>query len=147
MLLDPESIGPVDVAQFVFEGNQFTGDLAPALAQLQESGTVRIIDLAFVSKDAEGNTAAVEVEDADVAEAFAGVTGDELDLLSEEDLQFMADALPLNTSALVVVWENTWTTRFLAAVRGSGGRLSAMERIPRSTVLEAIADLASDEEE
>jgi len=147
LVVDPDSIGPVDVAQFVFEGNEFNGDIAPALAELHDSGTVRIIDLAFVTKDAEGGTASIEVQDADVADAFAAVTGDQLDLLSDSDLEFMADALEPNTSALVVVWENSWATRFLAAVRGSGGRLSAMERIPRDTVLSAIAALAADEEE
>ncbi|MGB7962708.1 MAG: DUF6325 family protein [Propionicimonas sp.] len=137
----------MDVAQFVFEGNQFNGDVAPALAQLHDSGTVRIIDLAFVIKDADGKTASIEVEDADVADSFAAVTGNQLDLLSDSDLEFMAETLEPNTSALVVVWENAWATRFLAAVRGSGGRLSAMERIPRDAVLNAIAALAADEEE
>lgn len=146
-VVDPDSIGPVDVAQFVFEGNQFNGDVAPALAQLHDSGTVRIIDLAFVIKDADGKTASIEVEDADVADSFAAVTGNQLDLLSDSDLEFMAETLEPNTSALVVVWENAWATRFLAAVRGSGGRLSAMERIPRDAVLNAIAALAADEEE
>jgi uncharacterized membrane protein len=146
-VVDPDSVGPVDVAQFVFEGNQFNGDVAPAIAQLHDSGIVRIIDLAFVMKDAEGKTASIEVEDADVADAFAAVTGNQLDLLSDSDLEFMAEALEPNTSALVVVWENSWATRFLAAVRGSGGRLAAMERIPRDVVLDAIAALAADEEE
>jgi hypothetical protein len=146
-VVDPDSIGPVDVAQFVFEGNQFNGDVAPALAQLHDSGTVRIIDLAFVTKDVDGRTATIEVEDADVADAFAGVTGNQLDLLSDSDLEFMAEALEPSTSALVVVWENSWASRFLAAVRGSGGRLTAMERIPRDAVLDAIAALAADEEE
>lgn len=28
--LDPDSIGPVDVAVILFEGNEFNGDVAPA---------------------------------------------------------------------------------------------------------------------
>ncbi len=89
-LLDPNTIGPVDIALVVFEGNDFTGDVAPALAELNDSGTVHIIDLAFVSKDADGTTTVIEVEDADVASAFAGLTGDRLDLLNDEDLDLMA---------------------------------------------------------
>lgn len=147
LLVDPDSIGPVDVAQFVFDGNNFNGEVAPAIAALHASGTVRIIDLAFISKDVAGNVATIEVGDADVADAFAAVTGSQLDLLSDSDLAFMAEALTPNTSSLVVVWENSWATRFLAAMRGSGGRLTAMERIPRDAVLDAIAALAADERE
>ena len=51
--LDVDTIGPVDVAVILFEGNKFNGDVAPALSDLNDSGTVRIIDLAFVRKDDE----------------------------------------------------------------------------------------------
>ncbi len=49
--LQPDTIGPVDVAVILFEGNEFNGDVAPALSDLNDSGTVRVIDLAFVSKE------------------------------------------------------------------------------------------------
>lgn len=144
-LLDPNSIGPVDIALVVFEGNNFTGDVAPALAELNDSGTVHIIDLAFVSKDADGATTVIEVEDAGVAEAFAGLTNDRLDLLNDEDLDLFAADLEPNTSALVVVWENSWMARIGAAIRGSGGYLAGMTRIPADVVAAAIDALAEEE--
>ena len=49
-----EEIGPVEYMIVSFPGNRFTGEIAPALADLVESNTIRIIDLAFVSKDADG---------------------------------------------------------------------------------------------
>ena len=49
--LQADTMGPVDVAVILFEGNQFNGDVAPAIAELAESGTVRVIDLAFVRKE------------------------------------------------------------------------------------------------
>lgn len=82
LAIDPDSVGPVDVASFVFPGNQFNGDVAPALVELHDSGIVRIIDLAFVVKDADGNTESIEVEDAEVADAFARISNGQLDLLS-----------------------------------------------------------------
>jgi Family of unknown function (DUF6325) len=70
-------IGPVDYLIVAFPGNEFRGEIAPALADLVEAGTIRIIDLAFVGKDAEGNVAAFELTDIDpeVREGFekAGV--------------------------------------------------------------------------
>jgi hypothetical protein len=146
-VLSPDSIGPVDIALVVFEGNNFNGDVAPALAELNDSGTVHIIDLAFVSKDADGNTTVIEVEDADVADAFAGLTGERLDLLNDEDLDIMAADLDPNTSALIVVWENSWMARVGAAVRDSGGYLAGMTRIPADVVAAAIQALAEDDAE
>lgn len=138
---DPESIGPVDVAVVLFEGNQFNGEVAPAIAELQQSGTVRIIDLAFLTKDAEGNAAFIEVEDAEISAAFAGITESQLDLMSDEDLIGLANDLEPESSALVIVWENTWASRLASAIRGSGGELVSYFRIPREAVVEAILDL------
>ncbi|MCU0284306.1 MAG: DUF6325 family protein [Candidatus Nanopelagicales bacterium] len=138
---DPDAIGPVDIALILFEGNEFNGDVAPAIAELQANGTVRIIDLAFVTKDAEGNVGWVEASDSAVAEAFAGLAEDELDLLNEEDLAGFADALEPNSSALAIVWENSWAARLGAALRGSGGEVVAYVRIPRDTVTAALEAL------
>ncbi|MEI2620065.1 MAG: DUF6325 family protein [Candidatus Nanopelagicales bacterium] len=138
---NPDSVGPVDVAVVLFEGNRFNGQVAPALAELQQSGTVRIIDLAFLTRDADGNAGFVEVEDADVADAFAGISESQLDLLNDEDLMSMAEGLDPDSSAMVVVWENTWASRLAAAVRGSGGEVISYLRIPRETVVAAIEAL------
>lgn len=137
-LPDPETMGPVDVALILFEGNEFNGDVAPALAELQQDGTVRIIDLAFVSKDPEGAVSVVEATDTAVADAYAAVSEDPLDLLSDEDLEGLADQLDANSSALAIVWENTWAARLAGAVRGSGGQVVAQYRIPHETVAAAI---------
>jgi hypothetical protein len=42
-----------------FPGNEFKGQIAPALAKLVEAGTIRIIDLAFVGKSANGDVVAM----------------------------------------------------------------------------------------
>jgi len=142
--LEADSIGPVDVAVIAFDGNQFNGDVAPALAALHDSGTVRVIDLAFVRKEADGTTSFVEVGDADVAAAFERVNNTQFDLLSDEDLTEIADGLPPSSSAMVIVWENSWLARFATAVRESNGSVLALERIPRDSVLRAVAALDED---
>jgi len=136
-----DSIGPVDVGIILFEGNEFNGDVAPAIAELQQNGTVRIIDIAFVIKDGEGNGAVLELQDEGIAEAFEAITEEQFELLSQEELDEIADTLEPNSSALVIVWENTWAARLGAAVRNSNGQVIVMERIPRDTVLAAIAAL------
>ena len=60
-----EEIGPVDYAVIAFPGNQFKGEIAPALAELTDDGTIRIIDVAFVGKSAGGDTVAMELTELD----------------------------------------------------------------------------------
>ncbi|HXP21620.1 MAG TPA: DUF6325 family protein [Streptosporangiaceae bacterium] len=139
--LEADAIGPVDVAVIAFEGNDFNGDVAPALADLQASGTVRVIDVAFLRKEADGATAVVEVADAAIAEAFDRITGSQVDLLNDADLSNLATALEPDSSAMVVVWENSWATRFASAVRESHGQVAVFERIPHENVAAAIAAL------
>ncbi|WP_441245424.1 DUF6325 family protein [Kitasatospora sp. McL0602] len=136
-----DTVGPVDVAVVAFDGNRFNGDVAPAIRELQENGTVRILDLTFVRKEPDGSVAVVELADTDVAEAFQRVTGSDFDLLSDEDLQTVGESLEPGSAALVVAWENAWAARLTAAVRDSRGQLVMLERIPRDHVVRAIAAL------
>lgn len=136
------SIGPVDVAVIAFEGNKFTGEVAPALVELVEKGIVRILDLSFITKDAEGNVAAIEATDFELDEAFHNLTGSQFDLLSAADLDSIADDLDNSTSALILVWENVWAARFATASRNAGGTLAFFDRVPHEVVALAIEALS-----
>jgi hypothetical protein len=57
--------GPVDIAIIDFPGNKFNGKVAPAILDLVESGTIRLIDLLFISKDADGVVSVLAIEDLD----------------------------------------------------------------------------------
>ena len=48
------ALGPVELLVIKFPGNEFRGEIAPALRELVENGTIRIIDLLFIKKDADG---------------------------------------------------------------------------------------------
>ncbi|MCQ1575516.1 MULTISPECIES: DUF6325 family protein [Streptomyces] len=139
--LQADTVGPVDVAVIAFEGNRFDGRIVPALRELQLNETVRILDLAFVSKARDSSVAVLELSDPGVAETLRQVTDVQFDLLSDEDLRTVSDSLTQESSALVVAWENTWAARLSAAVRGSEGELVMLERVPREAVLEAISAL------
>ena len=81
-------IGPVDYLIVAFPGNQFRGEIAPALADLVDAGTIRIIDIAFVTKTADGDVAALEITELDpeVRQALETVGIEVSGLLSDEDL-------------------------------------------------------------
>ena len=60
-----EEIGPVDYAIVAFPGNQFKGEIAPALSELVESNTIRLIDVVFVTKTEDGDVVALELTELD----------------------------------------------------------------------------------
>jgi len=133
-------LGPVELLFVQFPGNRFTGEIAPALADLVASGTIRIIDLVFVAKDDEGNSVGFELEDiGDESRAFFDPLVDTLEsLISDEDVEDLSDALEPNSSAAIMLFEHRWAIPFRDALANSGGELVARLPIP-ATVLAEIA--------
>jgi Family of unknown function (DUF6325) len=134
-------IGPVDYMIVAFPGNQFKGEIIPALKELTDSNTIRIIDLAFVIKDADGNAEALEVSDIDseFGSAMSSILGNERGgLLNADDLAGAAEELEPNSSAALLVWENVWATKFKDALVNAGGELWDFERVPADVVQAAI---------
>jgi hypothetical protein len=135
-----EITAPVDLVLLGFRGNKFTGDVAPALADLVSSGTVRILDLIFITKDADGNVVGIELDQlGDVAAGFEDVDGEVSGLLTEEDVEAAGDELEPNSSAALIMFENTWASKFVSAVRAANGELIAHERIPVAAMEEFLA--------
>ena len=131
-----EEIGPVDYAVIAFPANKFRGEIAPAIADLVDAGTIRVIDVAFVGKNADGDAVAMELMelDPDVQEGLdkAGVVVG--GLFNEDDLMDIAADLPPETSAAVLVWENVWARKVTQTMRDAGGQLVTFERIPHDIV-------------
>jgi uncharacterized membrane protein len=129
-------IGPVDYMIVAFPGNKFRGDITPAIAELVEAGTVRIIDVAFVGKDADGEVVAFELTELDPdVQAGLDKMGVEVGgLLNEDDLADVGEALEPNSSAALLVWENLWAAKTAQAIRDAGGELVAFERLPHEIV-------------
>jgi Family of unknown function (DUF6325) len=131
-----EEIGPVDYAIVAFPGNRFKGEIGPAIAGLVDAGTIRVIDIAFVGKDADGEVMAMELTELD-PDVQAGLekAGVEVNgLLNEDDLRGAAEELEPNSSAALLVWENVWARQVTQAMRDAGGVLLAFERLPHEVV-------------
>jgi uncharacterized membrane protein len=143
MAIADEITGPVDLVLLGFPGNQFTGDIAPALRDLVSSGTVRILDLVFITKDADGNVAGVELSDlGEAGAAFEDVDGEINELLTDEDIEAAGDELAPNSSAALLMFENTWAGRLATAIREANGEVVAYERIPRDALDEFLGALS-----
>jgi hypothetical protein len=134
-----DDIGPVQYLIVSFPGNKFKGEILPELANLVESGTIRIIDLAFVGKDAAGNTLMFELSDLDPAiqQEFGAMGAEASGLFNEDDLRAAAEELDPESSAALLVWEDVWATKLANAIRNAGGEVLDLERIPRDVVVAA----------
>jgi hypothetical protein len=133
--------GPVEYAIIGFPGNKFTGEIAPALGELVDSGTVRILDLAFVTKDGDGNAAAVEIEDTDSAvfQAFESIGAERGGLLNADDLTAAAEALEPNSSAAIIVWEDLWAVKLANALKRADAIVLERRIVPYEAVQAAVA--------
>jgi len=135
-------LGPLELLVIGFPGNQFNGEIAPELGKLVEAGTIRIVDLIFMSKDADGATQSfelAEIDDGDLQSAFNAVVASVDGLITEEDIEDIAEALDPNSSAAMLLFEHTWATPFADALRASGGELIDAIRIPREAVEAVVA--------
>jgi hypothetical protein len=134
-----EEMGPIDYILIEWPGRQPTGEAVPHLVDLVDSGIIRLLDLAFITKDEDGNVAGVEISEvADQVEEMKVFEGASSGLLSEDDTAEAAEALEPGTSAALLVYENRWAGPFAAAVRRSGGQLVASGRIPVQAMMAAL---------
>ena len=124
-------VGPVDVYIIGFPGNKFTGRIAPAIAELVDDGTIRVLDLLFVMKDENGVVTTIEIEDLDQeGAAFAEIDITEPGSLNHEDADEVSEDLPANSSALLIAFENVWARKVASALEAADAVLIDSIRIP-----------------
>jgi uncharacterized membrane protein len=124
-------LGAVELLVIGFAENQFTGEIAPALADLVEKGTIRLIDVVFVSRDNDGSVIGLELSSVDEAtrEAFAPLLTDGESLIHDDDIADVAEALDPGSSVALVLFEHTWANGFRRALVEAGGELIDSFRI------------------
>lgn len=133
-------IGPVEYLEIAFPGNQFNGDIVPALQELVDNKTIHILDLVIISKNHAGEVTALELSEleGDVASRMQPLQVEGLDLLNLQDITLLASALDPNSTAALMVFENSWAAKFATAVRDAGGVMLANDRLSHDAVLAAM---------
>jgi len=143
---DLDSLGPVDyiVVEFPAGKSNFTGEMAKELLALVDSGTIRVIDVLILTKNADGTVDAMELSDIEELGELQVVEAQLAELLAADDVDNLAAAMEPGSTAGVLIWENLWAAPFGSAVRRSGGQLIADGRIPIQAIIASIeADEAS----
>jgi hypothetical protein len=135
-----DAMGPIDYLVIEFPGNKMTGEGIPLLLDLVERGIIRIMDLGFLTKAADGSVTAIHVEDmdADHLGEFAVFQGAATGLLDSDDYTEAGDAIQPGNSAGIIVYENLWAAPLAAAWRRGGAQVVASGRIQVQALLAAL---------
>jgi hypothetical protein len=136
--------GPIDFVALEFKGNQFKGEIIPALVDLIANKTIRIIDLVIVQKDKKGAVEIAELKQLspDIVAVFDPLAWESNEMIKEADAQMVGENMENNSTAAVMLFENLWAIKFKDAVLNAKGRVLMQERIPNEVVLEAVEDLS-----
>ena len=139
-----DEFGPVDylVVEFPVGKSEFKGEMASSLTDLVERGLVRVLDLIIVRKNDDGSFEAFELPDLDDSEIgeLRAFERDVAELLSEDDVASIVEAMEPGSTAAALVWENSWAAPFASSIRRAGGQLVASGRIPIQAIIAAIED-------
>ena len=106
--------------------------VAEALRQLVAQSSIRILDLVVVTARADGGFTAMEPEAVGGLALLHDVEGEVGGLLSSDDVALACSALPPDTTALLLVIEDSWAAPLAEAARAVGGRVVGGDRIGAS---------------
>ena len=140
-----DELGPVDylIVEFPAGAQNFTGEGAEELVKLHDAGTIRIMDVLILKKEADGSVDAYELSDLAELGELARIEAQLAQTLAEEDVEYLAAAMDPGSVAGVLIYENLWAAPFASAMRRAGGQLIANGRIPVQAIAAAIeADAA-----
>jgi hypothetical protein len=135
-----EPLGPISYLIVEFPGSKMTGEGFPILVDLVDRGLIRILDLAFVTKDQDGTVRAVDLSDLDGdgqldLTVFEGVSSG---LLDDTDFADAAPVLDPGSSAGILIFENRWATEFVQALRRSDAQLIAAGYVPQDALVASL---------
>ena len=163
------TIGPVQLLVVGFAGGEFKGEIMAVLDDLRDRDVIRLVDMAFVRKDEQGDLVMIERSDLSEEEAAefgatvgaligfgaAGEEGAEIGAIEgaeaaadggmlEDQMWYIADEIPEGTAAAVALIEHRWAIPLREAIMNAGGFLLSDAWI-HPTDLVAIGLAASEE--
>jgi len=132
--------GPAEFIVARFDGDRPSDEFWSALVNLVATGTVRLLDLVFVSRSLSGEMEMMEYEDLGDASLTLEASG----LTGSEDVDDVADLLEPGTSGAVIVLEHLWAKQLASTFFNTGGEVVYMERIPAPAVNALFAEVSGE---
>jgi hypothetical protein len=134
--------GPAEFIVAQFEGERPSPPVVQAILDLVGTGTVRLLDLLFVSRAENGDVQIVEFEDVGDEYGFGEVTLEASGLAGSDDVDDIADLIDPGTSGAIIVLEHTWAKDLANRFFAAGGSVVHAERIPAPVVNAVLTEAA-----
>jgi len=138
------ALGPIDILVLEFPGNRFTGAGLRELHKQVAAGIISIIDLVIVTKNEAGQVSALNLHDIgpDASAALSQLQATVSQMLTSDDIEAVGEQLANNSTAAIMLYENTWAARIKQAIIEAKGRVVMQARVPHEIVQETLDDLA-----
>ncbi len=140
MAQDEDILGPVDFLAVEFPAGRMTGEGFDLLYDLSRREIIRVLDLAFVAKAADGSVRRVALRDVEHGSDIDPTRWDGASsgLLDESDIEEVASAIGVGSLGGILVYENTWAVPLMAAVDRNGDRIVGHGRIGADDLVEQL---------
>jgi Family of unknown function (DUF6325) len=137
---EPTALGPISYLIVEFPGSKMTGEGFPILVDLVDRGVIRILDLVFVTRDTDGASRVVALQDLDRDGEFdlAIFEGVSAGLIDHSDIADATSVIEPGSSAGILIFENRWATPFIQALRRGEAQLVAAGYIPQETIVASL---------
>jgi Family of unknown function (DUF6325) len=135
-----DEMGPIDYLVIEFPGGRLSGEGLPLLVDLADRGIVRILDLLFIRKLANGSVLRIDLtafsgDDVTELSVFDGASSG---LFDEDDINATAAVIEPGSIAGMIVYENRWAAPLATALRRGGALMVAGGRIPVQALLASL---------
>jgi Family of unknown function (DUF6325) len=114
--------------------------LTPALLELVESGTLRVLDLVVVVRGDDNTPRVLEIDALDQVADLHKIRPHMAGLLTQRDITLASVAIPAGTAGVVLVVEDRWAKPLSMAAARAGGKIVAGERISAERIQAALGD-------
>jgi len=137
-------IGPLEYVVIGVNDQEFTHALASELNAIHETGQVRVVDLLFVTKAADGSAVMQEVTELTDEESafYDGISDDLIGLLTSQDIEQLMGQIPPDTSAVVIVFEHSWVIGLTETLRKGEGMVFTGGMVTSEALAQVNAELA-----
>jgi hypothetical protein len=134
--------GPVELILVGFEGARPGPEIVQAFEAVVDAGTVRLLDLLFVTRSPEGELTVLELDEAGDEVGFGDLVLEATGLASIDDVEELASEIPAGSSAALLVVELLWAKTLASKLAAGRGVVISTERIPAPVVNEVMAAIA-----
>jgi hypothetical protein len=157
-----EDVGPLQVLVVGFDADaDFSGEIIAELERLISRGTIRVIDLRFLTALEDGTVVDLELDPlseeeragfGQVIDSLRALAGQEESTgtdaagaagLGPADIDRLVNEIAPGESVGILLFEHTWATQLKAAIRGVGGRMIAQGLLTPEAALMVGAEVAA----